>query len=222
MNTFHKNILWTERSCLLIFYLQTTVNCQFIYALCIVSLNRLFAIVYQSKTFFRTKKWTIICISIQWICGILIPLPQFASSLTQCFKSGLEMNYQIYVLFINGILPAIFLAITNSIIFKFVRRSTRRVLPMNNEHQTPATSLNHRDARLLKHMLFMFAAFFCGWIPVYIMSVIYWDGKGISNVAYHGVLMLPIVGLVIDIVELFLYNHELRTYFIAKVRSYRR
>ncbi len=81
MTTFYFDVLWTERSCLLILYLQTTVNCQFISALCIVSLNRLFAVVYHNKVLFRTKKWAGVCIGIQWISGILIPLPQFASSL---------------------------------------------------------------------------------------------------------------------------------------------
>ncbi len=81
MNTFYIDVLWTEKSCLLILYLQTTVNCQFIYALCTVSLNRLFAVVYHNKVLFRTKKWVGVCMSIQWISGVLIPLPQFASSL---------------------------------------------------------------------------------------------------------------------------------------------
>lgn len=81
MNTFYQNILWTEQSCLLILYLQTTVNCQVIYALCVVSLNRLFSIVYRNKIFFRSKKWVIICVGAQWVFAALIPSPTFGSSL---------------------------------------------------------------------------------------------------------------------------------------------
>lgn len=80
--THYPNILWTEQSCLLILYLQTTFNFGLIWALCVVSLNRLFAVVYRSKVFFRTKRWTIICISIQWTLTVLLPLPHFASNLT--------------------------------------------------------------------------------------------------------------------------------------------
>ncbi len=111
------------------------------------------------------------------------------------------------------------MAVTNSIIFNFVRRSTNRVQPMNNGHDAVAITLNHRDARLLKHMLFMFAAFCCGWIPIYIIGVIDWNGNAISYVVFHGLQMLPMMSFVVDIVDLFLYNHELRTYFINKLHN---
>lgn len=87
MNTFYTDVLWTEKSCLLILYLQTVASGQFSNALCIASLNRLFAIVYQNRVLFRTKKWVAICICIQWIYGLLMPLPQFASSLAVNKKS---------------------------------------------------------------------------------------------------------------------------------------
>ncbi|UJR17694.1 hypothetical protein I4U23_004592 [Adineta vaga] len=154
MNTFYADILWTENSCLVILYLQTMVVCQFIYALCIVSLNRLCAIAYQRKVLFRKKKWAIMCIGIQWIFAAIISLPQFGSSLQHCFISGLELSYQIYVLFIVGVLPGIFLAITNSILFSLVRRSTRRIHTGNQALDAqPAVALSQRDAQLLKHML---------------------------------------------------------------------
>jgi hypothetical protein len=111
------------------------------------------------------------------------------------------------------------LAITNSIIFNFVRRSTKRVQPMNNGHVVVAISLNPRDARLLKHMLIMFAAFCSGWIPIYIIGVIDWNGNAIAYVVLHGLEMLPMMSFVVDIVDLFLYNRELRTYFMNKLRN---
>ncbi len=55
----------------------------------------------------------------------------------------------------------------------------------------------------------MFAVFFCGWVPIYIIAVIDWDGTGISYVALHGLTILPTVSLFIDVVDLFWYNHEL-------------
>jgi hypothetical protein len=81
MSTFYVTILFTEKSCLLILYLQTVVNCQVLYSFCVVSLNRLFTIVYRNKALFRTKLWVVICISIQWFIGFLLPLPSFGSSL---------------------------------------------------------------------------------------------------------------------------------------------
>jgi hypothetical protein len=80
LNSFYPSILWTSKSCLLITYLRIMVNCQVLYALCMVSLNRLFTIVYKNKILFRTKKWVVICISIQWILVVLLSLPLFASN----------------------------------------------------------------------------------------------------------------------------------------------
>jgi hypothetical protein len=56
------------------------VICQTIYAICMVSLNRLFTIVYKNKAFFRTKKWVAVCVSAQWILAVLIPLPALATN----------------------------------------------------------------------------------------------------------------------------------------------
>jgi hypothetical protein len=82
MNMWYPTILWNAQSCLPIFYLQTAVNCQVLYSLCIVSLNRLFCVVYKNKALFRTKKWVAICVCVQWIFALLIALPLLASSFT--------------------------------------------------------------------------------------------------------------------------------------------
>jgi hypothetical protein len=82
MSTFYPAILWSQKSCLLLFYLQTTVNCGVLYALCMVSLNRLFTIIYKNNALFRKKKWVAICVCVQWIYVPLIASPLFASSVT--------------------------------------------------------------------------------------------------------------------------------------------
>ncbi len=109
------------------------------------------------------------------------------------------------------------MAATNIIIFSYTHHSTRRVQPANGE-SAQAPTLSHRDARLLKHMIFMFVVFFCGWIPIYIIAAIDWNGTAISNVLLHGLEILPVVSLFIDLADLFLYNHELRRYFTDKWR----
>ncbi len=126
-------------------------------------------------------------------------------------EAVLELNYQIYVLIIIGVIPAISLAITNGIIFNYAHRSTRRVQPVNGEG-VPASALGSRDARILKHMIFIFVVFFCGWVPMYIIAIIDYDGTAIPYVVLHGLQILPAVSLFIDVIDLFLYNHELRRY----------
>jgi hypothetical protein len=103
------------------------------------------------------------------------------------------------------------LAIINSIIFIYARRSTRRVRTTNGESaNTPI--LNQRDAHLLKHMIFMFAVFFCGWTPAYMIKAVTESVSGFSPIAMQILYMIPAASILIDIVDLFLYNHELRKY----------
>ncbi|CAF0923738.1 unnamed protein product [Adineta steineri] len=202
MTTFYFDVLWTEASCLPIIFTQTTVVCQVLYAL----------------FFFQNKIWIAICISTQWIFVTLIALPTLRSSLWHCFVSGLELNYQIYVLIIIGVIPAILLIITNGIIFISARKSTQRVQPMNGD-RTTTSSFTQRDVRLLKHMVFIFAVFFCGWVPMFIIAVIDYNGDAIPYVVLHGLQILPCVSLLIDIIDLFIYNHELRRYLTRQSQN---
>jgi hypothetical protein len=128
------------------------------------------------------------------------------------------MNYQIYVLIIIGVIPAIFLVTTNGIIFSYAHRSTRRIQPINGEN-APASALRARDAHILKHMIFIFVVFFCGWVPMYIIAIIDYDGTAIPYVVLHGLQILPAVSLFIDVIDLFLYNHELRRYFTNQLAN---
>ena len=100
---------------------------------------------------------------------------------------------------------------TNGIVFGYARRSTRRVQSINGENAL-APALGSRDAHILKHMIFIFVVFFCGWVPMYIIAVIDYNGTAISYVVLHGLQVLPAVSLFIDVIDLFLYNHELRRY----------
>ncbi len=107
------------------------------------------------------------------------------------------------------------MVITNSIIFTYARRSTRRVQPANGEN-AQASTLSDRDARLLKHMIFMFAVFFCGWEPAYIVLTIDGSDAAISPVTVQIFLIIPAVSLLITVADLFLYNHDLRRYLTSK------
>jgi hypothetical protein len=104
------------------------------------------------------------------------------------------------------------LAITNTTIFIYVRRSTRRIQPANGE-TAQASSLGHRDASLLKHMIFLFSVDFLGWLPIYIIMILLWSGTAVSAIVLQIFLTVPTVSLFIDIADLFFYNHELRKYF---------
>jgi hypothetical protein len=96
-------------------------------------------------------------------------------------------------------------------IFIYARRSTRRVHATNGEN-AQAPILSSRDVRLLKHMIFMFVVFAGGWVPIYVAKVINYNGTVLSPLAIEILSTIPAVSLLIDIADLFLYNHELRRY----------
>jgi hypothetical protein len=75
-----------------------------------------------------------------------------------------------------------------------------------------AATLSHRDAYLLKHMIFMFTVFWGTWTPAYIIMAIIGYGISVSPIIVQVLFMLPSLGQLVEIGDLFLYNHELRKY----------
>jgi hypothetical protein len=109
------------------------------------------------------------------------------------------------------------LVISNSIIFIHTHRSTRRIHTIN-EDRAPAVTLRPRDARLLKHMIFMVVVFLSTWGPIYTIMAVNLSllGNAFSPLGLQILLTMPSVGILINVVDLFLYNHELRKYFTNK------
>jgi hypothetical protein len=113
------------------------------------------------------------------------------------------------------VLPTIVIAIVNLLIFTHTRRSICRVQATDENNNTVLTQ---RNSRPLKHMLFMFAVFVSGWLIIYVADAIDLDGKTISHPVLDGLGILPSLSLLAEIINLFLYNHELRKYFTARTR----
>jgi hypothetical protein len=109
--------------------------------------------------------------------------------------------------------------VTNGIIFRYARRSSQRVQPLNGD-SVPTPALGHRDARLLKHMIFMFVVLFCGWMPAYVTAAITWNTNFTQSAAFQGLKILPAVSLFINVADLFWYNHELRRYFTDRINNH--
>ncbi len=107
------------------------------------------------------------------------------------------------------------------IIFKHVRLSSNRIQPAS---QTTRDSSNHiqlqgitrRDVYLLRHIILMFCIFIGGWGPAYIIGVVVPNFTFNSLIASISILVAEL-SLFIDIINLFVYNHELRRYLSNKV-----
>jgi hypothetical protein len=109
------------------------------------------------------------------------------------------------------------------LIFIHVRNSTRRVQPQTistiengNNNQQP--KISRREMLLLRQMIFMFSMFIGGWTPVYLILIItqyiYLDPLIFRYSVVFGELAVLAI-----IINLFLYNHELKEYLITKVRQ---
>jgi len=61
--------------CTLFHYAFNTASLQVAFAFIAITIHRFCVIVYHTKAFFKTKKWTILCISIQWITQSIASVP---------------------------------------------------------------------------------------------------------------------------------------------------
>ncbi|CAF1145532.1 unnamed protein product [Adineta steineri] len=128
----------------------------------------------------------------------------------------------IYTCIMAIFVPALLNIILNTLIFSYVRSSTRRIQPQSNNASTSGPNnqqprMSRRDMSLLKQMLVMFSMFIGGWTPiliVYTMNIaIDVDIKIIKiTVLFSEVCIFGIV------MNLYIYNHELRHYLLNKIR----
>jgi magnesium-transporting ATPase (P-type) len=122
----------------------------------------------------------------------------------------------IYEFIIIVVIPSLICFITNILIFNYVRSSTNRVHPSslvanNKQHQ----SISRRDLHLIRHLIIMFCIFVGGWSSIYIYSLI--DPGHSNSTIFFILLVLSELSLLIDILDLFLYNHEVRRYLFKQI-----
>jgi hypothetical protein len=127
---------------------------------------------------------------------------------------------KIYTLLITTIIPSLICLIINLIIFKYVRSSSHRVQPSsqitrdgfnNNQLQR----ITHRDMHLLRHIIFMLCIFMGGWSPIFIFTIPQAQLL-FASLTVSLLILLAELSLLIVIVNLYVYNHELRRYLKEK------
>ncbi|CAF1469787.1 unnamed protein product [Adineta ricciae] len=130
-----------------------------------------------------------------------------------------------YYTLVTGVVVPLSINITlNVLILIHVRSSTRRVqtrstdtsAQINNNQQVKIT---RRDISLMKHMIFMFSMFIIGWTPVliiYLINIIF----GVLNVTIHIAVICSQVCIAGIVVNLFVYNHEMKQYLSNRIRLY--
>ncbi len=108
--------------------------------------------------------------------------------------------------------------IINSIIFVYAHSSSRRIQPQITTPQPTGNNiidqrlkLSHRDVRLLQHMIFMFCVFVGGWAPIHIVTILM-TYMTIDVMVLRLLSILAELSLLCDILDLYIYNHEIRQY----------
>ena len=122
------------------------------------------------------------------------------------------MSY--YTLAIIIVVPLSVNLVINIIIFKYVQSSTRRIQPTIRsitENNDQSIKFSRRDIRLLRHMVIIFFVFVVGWSPIYITLVIM-NYVPVSTFTLRILSVLAEISLLCDMIDLFLYSHELRQY----------
>lgn len=118
------------------------------------------------------------------------------------------------------VIPSLICLIDNIIIFKFVRSSSKRIQPSFSINRVCLQQIiSRRDLHLIRHMIFMFCLFIVGWSPVCIHSIV----AGVVD--YHDTTLLVLalvaeVSLFCCVMNLYLYNHDLRVHLKNQVLKF--
>lgn len=200
-------------SCTIIPYFQTVIHCLMIYALLMITINRFFLVIYPYKILFKRRKWSFFCIIFQWISAIILPLPFFLQS-TKVNIDMISLWLRIYQLLVIVIFPSLLNGLLNTFILMKVRLSIRRLgkeIKKPHLNRLSIKCLNSRDVCLLKHMLFIHIVFLLGWLPINLLWIIQIYIQ-ISFTLYLTMQVLPAITLFINILDLYIFNHEVRQY----------
>jgi hypothetical protein len=126
-----------------------------------------------------------------------------------------------YKLILIVIIPSIVFLITNIFIYVSVRASSHRIQPVlsiteNTSDNRRPSRISQRDIHLLRHMIVMFCIFVGGWAPLYTVLAI--QNQFLVNPILLACLTIWCqLALLCDIIDLYLYNHELRKYLTTIV-----
>ncbi|CAF1251797.1 unnamed protein product [Rotaria sp. Silwood1] len=197
----------SQERCSIVSSIETILNSLVIYSLCTVAINRFCIIKYSNRILFKSPRWALVCIGITWLITSFVSVPLLISSNREMF--GTTFFLELYIQIIVLILPTVIFASINILIFIYARQSSRRIQASTTLR---TVIMNNRDVRLLKHMILIFVVFLSGWSPIYILICIDFDGK-LSPIIYRLLSILPALSLLGNMIDLFLFNHQLRLYF---------
>jgi hypothetical protein len=110
----------------------------------------------------------------------------------------------------------------NLLIILKMRSSTRRVRATTIESTSLSKSTSGqqstRDMRIVKHIVFILGTFIVAWTPVYVLSVADLHRLIASWISLL-LECLPVISSLINVLDLYLYNNDLRQYLKQRYMS---
>ncbi|CAF1365890.1 unnamed protein product [Adineta steineri] len=209
-----------QSMCILFNYAFNIASIQIPFAFVAFTVHRFCVIVYHTKALFKTKQWVVICILTQWIAQFVISLPFVFEYYDDCTSNTVWMGF--YTLITAVILPSSINMILNICIFIHVRKSSLRVHPgrlntITNGINHQQSRISRRDISLLKQMIFTFTMFIIGWTPALVINTV--DVMIFVNFDVQmASVYLSVICLLAVIINLFIYNHEIRRYLFDSIR----
>ncbi|UJR19490.1 hypothetical protein I4U23_022619 [Adineta vaga] len=117
-----------------------------------------------------------------------------------------------YTLITAVVVPSIMNIIFNVLIFRYVRSSSCRVQPHNNQMM----NLGRREISLLRQMIFMFITFMGGWSTSYVIVIVS-QFMSLNEWIRPAMVVFSELCIVGIILNLFISNHELKNYVFDKI-----
>ena len=118
------------------------------------------------------------------------------------------------------VMPCVVCLVSNGLIFYHVHASSRRVQTGAVPNEGQRRPVSQRDLHLLRHMIIMFAVSVTGWAPTSISRILE-KYISVSQLITESLIGWYGLALLFNVVDLFLYNHEVRRYLIDRVRQIR-
>ncbi|CAF3565860.1 unnamed protein product [Rotaria socialis] len=166
-------------------------------------------VIYHVKIFLRKKRWVLLCIASQWTLGFTLSLLNVLCIEMFC---GRFVWLQIHNLITIVIIPSILNLLINILIYNYVWASSNRIQPQMIPGNVQRTKFSRRDMKLVRHMIFMFYISVGGWTPIYIIPIINYYSVVNTMISLSLTILCKLTSFII-IIDLFLYNHDLRKYF---------
>ncbi len=201
------NIPETTMSCRSKGFIITMASCHIMYSHCIAAFCRLLSIQYPLKPLFRSSHWLLGNIAMSEIIGTLVALPNLFFDGFACTSTYGTRFLRIYTSISTVFVPIAIVFGCNIAIFRYVRRSSKRIHDANNNN---GNRLNNRDMYLCKIILLTFCVFFVGWAPLFVEQLFFNDQTRLSSGLSTFLNILPSISLLADVLLLIYSDKPVR------------